>query len=42
VFDCAVVKASVATTVKGIMQREFKAMAGLNIEVRDEVDPTML
>jgi hypothetical protein len=42
VFDCAVVKASVAATVKGIMQREFKGVAGLNIEVREEVDATML
>ena len=42
VFDCAVVKASAAATIKGIMQREFKAVAGLNIEVREEVDPTLL
>jgi hypothetical protein len=42
VFDCVVVKASAADTAKAIMQEEFKAVAGLNVEVRKEIGPTML
>jgi hypothetical protein len=42
VFDCAVVKASAAETVKEIMQQQFKAAAGLDIEVREEADATLL
>jgi hypothetical protein len=42
VFDCAVVKASAAQTVKKIMEEEFRAVSGLDVKVHDEVDPTML
>ena len=42
VFDCVVVKASAAATAKAIMQREFTSVAGLDVEVREEVDPTLL
>jgi hypothetical protein len=42
VFDCAVVKASAAATVKRIMRQEFRAVAGLDVEVREEVDATLL
>jgi hypothetical protein len=37
VFDCVVVKASTAEVVKRIMQQEFKAVAGFNGVVREEV-----
>jgi hypothetical protein len=36
VFDCVVVKASVEEPVRRIMRQEFKAVTGLEIEVRDE------
>lgn len=36
VFDCVVVKQSAEATVKEIMQREFKSVAGLNIQVKRE------
>lgn len=41
VFDCVVVRASAAGRVKTIMEEEFKSVAGLDVEVHDEVDPTM-
>ena len=42
VFDCVVVKVSVADSVRRIMRQEFKAVAGLEVEVREDVDATML
>jgi hypothetical protein len=42
VFDCVVVKASVEELVRRIMRQEFKAVAGLEIEVRDEALTAML
>ena len=41
VFDCVVVKASAEDAVRKIMQQEFKSVAGLDAEVREEVDATM-
>ncbi len=37
VFDCVVVKASAENEVREIMEAEFKAMTGLNVEVRREL-----
>jgi hypothetical protein len=37
VFDCVVVKSSAQGTVNGIMRREFKAVAGLDIIVKREL-----
>jgi hypothetical protein len=36
VFDCVVVKSSVQGTVRGMMRREFKAVAGLDVTVNRE------
>jgi hypothetical protein len=41
VFDCVVVRASAAGEVKPIMEKEFKAVAGLDVEVHEEVDATL-
>jgi hypothetical protein len=41
VFDCVVVRASAAEEVKAIMRKEFKSVSGLDVEVHDDVDPTM-
>lgn len=40
VFDCVVVRASAEATVREIMQREFKAVSGLNITVKRELTET--
>lgn len=40
VFDCVVVRASAAGKVKTIMEKEFKSVAGLDVEVHEEGDPT--
>jgi hypothetical protein len=37
VFDCVVVKASVEDTVREIMRREFKAVAGFDVVVKREL-----
>jgi hypothetical protein len=37
VFDCVAVKSSVQGTVNGIMRREFKAVAGLEVTVNREL-----
>jgi len=37
VFDCAVVKASVEDIVRKIMRREFKAVSGLDVTVKQEL-----
>ena len=37
VFDCVVFKASAEAAVREIMQREFKAVAGLSIPVKREL-----
>jgi hypothetical protein len=37
VFDCVVVKASAEGTVREIMRREFKAVAGLDVTVKREL-----
>ena len=42
VFDCVVVRASAANVVKAIMEEEFRSVAGLDVEVHEDVDPTML
>jgi uncharacterized membrane protein YcaP (DUF421 family) len=42
VFDCVVVRASAAIAVKAIMEEEFRSVAGLDVEVHDEVDATMI
>ena len=42
VFDCVVVRASAANVVKAIMEEEFRSVAGLDVEVHEDVDPTMV
>jgi hypothetical protein len=37
IFDCVVVKASTEGTVREIMRREFKAVAGLDVTVKREL-----